>query len=291
MTRTLPWLEVGRRRPVASEGHFDTRFSCVWDSADSDQSDGGSLMTHVPIVHVTEMLAHAFGILANTVVPQPHAPDRAVVRFLITDRDGACWFLDVSDARQRAADLPAEGIQCVARRWGRYWAVLPAETAGAAAAPGAWVADPASAVARPRLVLNCADGRALERVGSWLTQPAGLPVATDILGQCFVEAWARHREGIAAVHARVEAVRDALGHPAASEVGEGERAGQWPIGSEAYRHQRVLRHLVDSQHILLGPQAAAFPMPQRRATLRRLTALLEAVQAKEILPDTLWRAG
>lgn len=248
-------------------------------------------MTHVPIVHVTEMLAHAFGILANTVVPQTHATGRAVARFFITDREGAGWLLDVSDTRQQPADLPADGIPCIVRRWGRYWALRPAETVGAAAAPGTLVGDRDSTVARPLLAPYCADGRALERVGSWLTQPAGLPAATDILGQCFVEAWVRHRESIAAVHARAEALRDALEHPAAGEVGEGEWSGPWPVGSEAYRHQRILRHLVDSQHVLLGPQAAAFSTPQRRATLRRLRVLLEAVQASEMQPDTLWRAG
>lgn len=128
-------------------------------------------------------------------------------------------------------------------------------------------------------------------MGSWLAQPAGLPAATDILGQGFVETWLRNRVHIAAMHACAEAMHDALAYHA-SPTGQA-LAGALPpgVGNEAYRHQRVLRHLVESQHLLLGCQARAYPVAVRRDALRRLNALLDAERARRAIAGTLWRAG
>ncbi|GAB3046673.1 hypothetical protein [Stenotrophomonas tumulicola] len=117
----------------------------------------------------------------------------------------------------------------------------------------------------------CIDGRALERVGSWLAQPAGLPVATDILGQCFVDAWTRHRSQIATFHARAERMHDAL-DPQRNRKADVQRAVR--ICAAWQHHQRILRGLVECQQLLLGPQAAAHPVARRKQALRWLASLL-----------------
>lgn len=140
------------------------------------------------------------------------------------------------------------------------------------------------------LSLVCADGRALERVGSWLAQPAGLPAATDILGQCFVDAWVRNRGQIAIFHARAERMHDALDQHATSETDAGVRQGG-RTGTAWQQHQRVLHGLVECQQMLLGPQAAAHPVAQRKQALRRLASLLTVEKDGNRQQDDWSRAG
>ncbi|KIP87235.1 hypothetical protein SN15_02615 [Stenotrophomonas maltophilia] len=103
--------------------------------------------------------------------------------------------------------------------------------------------------------------------------------------------WLSNRQHIATMHARAEALHDALARHASV-------SGQAPAGgaasricNEAYRHQRVLRHLVETQQLLLGPQAAVHPVAVRRDALRRLNGLLESERARLLQEDTLWQAG
>ena len=103
--------------------------------------------------------------------------------------------------------------------------------------------------------------------------------------------WLSNRQHIATMHARAEALHDALARHASV-------SGQAPAGgaasgtcNEAYPHQRVLRHLVETQQLLLGPQAAVHPVAVRREALRRLNGLLESERARLLQEDTLWQAG
>jgi len=246
-------------------------------------------MNQVPIVHATEMLTSAFGVVAASVRRQPSHGEGGAARFEVIDDAGQHWWLDVSRDGRQPEPTRAPG----ASRWGRYWVlreVAAHQDAEGEAAPSAPdLLEPVRACVPPGW--SYTDGRVLERVGSWLAQPAGLPTATDILGQSFVDTWLRNRQHIASMHARAEALHDALGrHASVPGKAAGDSAAS-PVCNEAYRHQRVLRHLVESQQLLLGRQAAGHPVALRRDALRRLTALLDAVQAREMLPDTLWRAG
>lgn len=248
-------------------------------------------MNQVPIVHATELLAHTFGIVAASVKRRLPADDRSTARFEVTDVAGRQWWLESVLLRSQRAMRYQQDPPRSAIRWGRYW-VLTEAIAGeddGTARHGRRRAGAAPDCTQPGW--DCADGRALERVGSWLAQPAGLPAATDILGQCFVETWLRNRVHIAAMHTHAEAMHDALARHA-SPAGQAV-AGALPAGAgnEAYRHQRVLRHLVESQHLLLGCQARGYPVAVRRDALRRLNALLDAERARGAIAGTLWRAG
>lgn len=268
-------------------GRFDTRCCGVWDSWVSAPSDGESPMNQVPIVRVTELLAQAFGLIVVAVCRHPVTAGAAVAGFTVTDREGAGWLLRVSTSASE------QRSRHVVHRWGCYWTLDPIVAKGArtVAVPAVSSGHARVGIARKPPAWNCADGRALERVGSWLAQPAGLPPATDILGQCFMDVWNQHRPHIAAMHARAESLHDALErHPTGSGNVLTDGASDSPA-NEGFRHQRVLRHLVSSQQILLGHQASAYPMRRRREVLRSLVALLEAERARQGGPDTWWRAG
>ena len=246
-------------------------------------------MNQVPIVHATEMLTHAFGVLVASLRRLPREAGDAMTRFDVTDDAGRQWRLEAAPDRRR----PDPSWAPCAIRWGRHWVlseVSPQLGDGDVGQPELHKPAPGSAATPPGW--ECADGRALERVGSWLAQPAGLPTATDILGQAFVDTWLRNRQHIATMHARAEALHDALGRHA-SAPGQEAAAGSisMPVCNEAYRHQRVLRHLVDSQQLLLGRQAAAHPVALRRDALRRLDGLLDAERARLAQGDIFSRAG
>lgn len=246
-------------------------------------------MTPVPAIRVTEMLASAFGIHACKVTRREVAGTDARLRFDIRDVQDRCWTLEVSPAAR--GGLPAEDATMsqgrTALRWGRCWRVAEVLS------PGQEPLQATPAVpARP--AWTCADGRALERVGSWLAQPAGLPPASDILGQCFLDTWRRHRALFSVMHAQAEALHDGLDHHLPMGPSDGpEGQGAWaPFKQpEAYRHQRVLRQLVEAQECLLGPQAARFSTGQRRAALRRLYTLLEVEQSLQQGERQVSRAG
>lgn len=275
---------------MSPEGCFYIPFLRFWDSADSDQSYGGFLMNQVPIVHATEMLARAFGVVAASVRRQSSGSEDVTARFDVVDVAGRQWRLEAAPARRQAGhDAWPPG----ATRWGRHWMLSEVPAAqdgqGGATPPQPDRVEPAPSC-RPH-AWECADGRALERVGSWLAQPAGLPTATDIPGQAFVDTWLSNRQQIATMHARAEALHDALARHA-SVVGPTPAGGAASrVCNEAYRHQRVLRHLVETQQLLLGPQAAVHPVAVRRQALRRLNGLLESERARLLQEDTLWQAG
>lgn len=247
-------------------------------------------MNQVPIVHATEMLARAFGVVAASVRRQSNENDGVTARFDVVDDAGRQWRLEAAPLRRQAghhARPPG------ATRWGRHWVlreVLAAQDGpGDATPPQPLLVEPAPPCIPD--AWECADGRALERVGSWLAQPAGLPAATDIMGQAFVDMWLGNRQHIATMHARAEALHDALARHASTleQAPAGGAASQ--ACNEAYRHQRVLRYLVETQQLLLGPQAAGHPVAARRDALRRLNALLETERARSVQGDTLWWAG
>ena len=48
---------------------------------------------------------------------------------------------------------------------------------------------------------------------------------------------------------------------------------------------------METQQLLLGPQAAVHPVAVRRQALRRLNGLLESERARLLQEDTLWQAG
>lgn len=129
-------------------------------------------------------------------------------------------------------------------------------------------------VYRSRAVQACRiyerDGRAMERVGSWLHQPAGLPMARDILGQYFMEVWLDNRERILKLHQHAEGLHDACDGECGEQLGH---AGVAQVG-EWHRLRHVLQHLVECQRVLLGSQAQATPVALRRRALKRMRALL-----------------
>lgn len=247
-------------------------------------------MTPVPLILITELLATAFGIHATQVTPRAPAGGDVPSGFDIIDDDGNGWLLEVSTsppAPLRHDEEPLGPQARHARRWAQYWRLVPGRPSHAATAP-----RPLRMTSCNRQAWTCADGRALERVGSWLAQPAGLPTATDILGQCFIETWRRHRDLLSVMHAQAEALHDGLVcHAADSAEAVHERSWAASTRPEAYRHQRVLRHLVETQECLLGPQAARFSPVQRRAALRRLDALLEAERARHEEHRAVCRTG
>ena len=246
-------------------------------------------MTPVPLIHITEMLASAFGIHASKVAPRQGACGELTYRYDITDDRGKRWLLEVCSPPPAVAP-PADGAAASrgrsAVRWGRHWRVLPLDVS---AVGGQGAPAPAS---QRRLAWSCADGRALERVGSWLAQPAGLPTATDILGQCFVDTLRRHRDLLAAMHAQAEALHDRFAcHPEDGDDTDDSVTLRATVGPEAYRHQRVLRHLVQTQECLLGPQAARFLTVQRWAALRELARLLDAEREWQRAQQAVYRVG
>jgi hypothetical protein len=245
-------------------------------------------MNQVPIVHATEMLARAFGVVAASVRRQSSDGEGVTARFDVVDDAGRQWRLEAAPVRRQAGHAWPLG----ATRWGRHWVlkeVLAGQDGlGDATPPQPDRVEPAHSCI-PH-AWECADGRALERVGSWLAQPAGLPTATDIPGQAFVDMWLRNRQHIATMHARAEALHDALARHASALDQAAAGAATSRVCNEAYRHQRVLRHLVETQQLLLGPQAAVHPVAARRDALRRLNALLESERARMDQRDSLWRA-
>lgn len=275
---------------MSPAGCFYVPLLRFWDSADSDQSYGGFLMNQVPIVHATEMLARAFGVVAASVRRQSSESEGVMARFDVVDDAGRRWQLEAASLRRQAGRARVPG----ATRWGLHWVLR--EVLSARQPPrDATRPQPAGPV-EPALpciphAWACADGRALERVGSWLAQPAGLPTATDILGQAFVDMWLRNRQHIATMHARAEALHDALGRHASALDQAPARSASPGVCNEAYRHQRVLRHLVETQQLLFGQQAAAHPVAVRRDALRRLDTLLDAERARGGQGNTFWRAG
>lgn len=258
----------------------------VWDSGVSDQSDGGSSMSKVHVVHATEVLLQAFGVVTASVRLAAVTRDACVSVFHVVDAQGGRWRLDVSRKAQRSlpldAGLPAESRRIV-QRWGRYW-MLVAVHAEPLDDPAAndGQADP-----EPR---RCIDGRALECVGSWLAQPAGLPLPNDILGQCFADLWHLHHPLMARFHARAEQLHDALG-PHGQGVSVADDAATDGIWSAWLRHRSILRQLVEAQKMLIGPTAVCHPHATRRAALRRLSRLLDAEKARWPADDAYSQAG
>ena len=250
-------------------------------------------MTPVPLIHITEILASAFGIYASKLAPRPSACGELACRCDVTDDRGGRWLLEVSSSPPAVA-LPTEGPSASRARstvrWGRHWWVVPLD---AASVKGQ---RPPPRARRQRSVWTCADGRALERVGSWLAQPAGLPTATDILGACFVETLRRHRDLLAVMHAQAEALHDGLAwHPVdavdADADADEDVASSARLEPEAHRHQRVLRRLVQTQERLLGPQSARFSTVQRWAALRQLARLLDAEREWHRARQAVYRVG
>ncbi|NIJ70713.1 hypothetical protein [Xanthomonas sp. 60] len=246
-------------------------------------------MTPVPLIHITEILASAFGIYASKLAPRPSACGELACRCDVTDDRGGRWLLEVSSSPPAVA-LPTEGPSASRARstvrWGRHWWVVPLDVAPM---PGQGMPAP---MPRPRVAWSCADGRALERVGSWLAQPAGLPTATDILGQCFVDTLHRHRDLLAVMHAQAEALHDGLAwHPVAAADNPGDVAWRESLEPETYRHQHVLRRLVQTQERLLGPQSARFSTVQRWAALRELARLLDAERESQRTRQAVYRVG
>ncbi len=249
-------------------------------------------MKQVPILHVTELMASEFGVITATVWALPATGGARAQAFLVTDIDGGQWRLESCSVRQRPpanqrsmARLPAYDGRGVVRRWGRRWTLVVVR--GGASGPGV-VRHPssASAVRQAQQTVGgthpSTDGGAgmprvpqaedpvLERVGSWLQQPAGLPMVRDILGQCFMEAWLANRERILHLHRHAERLHDALG----GECGERTDDAEAAVAGEWHRLRRVLRQLADCQLVLIGPRAQVTPVASRRQALRRMQALL-----------------
>lgn len=235
-------------------------------------------MNKVPIVHVTEVLAQAFGIITVSVRRLPAEFAVPASAFDVVDSGGRQWRLHA----RRVASATRNGLAS-AHRWGLQW-TLQACTHG--------LQDDLPTIA-------CADGILLERVGCWLQQPAGLPAATDIPGQGFLDAWHGHRERIAGWHARAEALHDALERhavePADGSVdvqGCGVPCRQpHPARTAWHRHRGFLQQLVECQALLLGAQAATTPASVRLQALRRLFDALEALTTPHVPGDAWSRAG
>lgn len=252
---------------------------------DSAQSDGRPPMNQVPIVRVTEMLLSTFGIAATRVKPRRNDGGNVPWRFDVTDDACRSWQLTVSC--RPPAGLPRSARHVHHR--GRHWTLVPEP--GGDQRPVEILRSPGSSGEQvqhtaPACTAPSADSRALERVGSWLAQPAGLPTATDIPGQSFVQLWARHRSLIGRIHLQAERRHDArCRDPGAQPLpcGEGIDAPAAAL--------HLLRVLVDCQATVLGPQAAVYPIALRRACLRRLQHLLEAESARQGLGGPWWMAS
>lgn len=263
-------------------------------------------MKSIPIVRVTELLATAYGIFVSEVVTEraAGASEFALATYRVRDVQGRAWRLSASGAAMAAATGHTAGTVC---RWGLQWRVRR-EACSRQESPPAPMCLASS-------VSNRESG-VLERVGSWLHQPAGLPPAFDIPGQAFVTLWHTHRPEIAALHSRAEARHDALCcalRPAFS--GDRHTDVAVPIQSDGALHLRdwdvlllpptpqgalgvdaapeasgaqrvawtddgcVLRALVDAASHLLGGTALAYSRAARRHALRQVRAVLETLPA------------
>ncbi len=248
-------------------------------------------MKQVPMLHVTEVMASEFGVITATVWPLPATGVAPAQAFLVTDVDGGQWRLESCSVRQRAgrqrnmARSPARAGRGVVRRWGRQWTLIVVRSGAsaqhAASSPSAMPAERQLELPVDGAHLSTGGGAGmsrvtlvedpvLERVGSWLQQPAGLPMARDILGQCFMEAWLENRERIMYLHRHAERLHDALGGECGERAGDAEAAevGEW------HRLCHVLRQLADCQLVLIGSQAQVTPVALRRRALGRMLALL-----------------
>ena len=241
------------------------------------------------MLHVTELMASEFGLITAAVRLIPATGVASAQAFLVTDVDGGQWRLEscrshpqvIGKRRNIVRSHPTRGRRVV-QRWGLQWTLI----ARRAASGEGTVRYPPGMPAAPRWkrpgdggrvpadghagVLPWLDDPVLERVGSWLQQPAGLPMARDILGQCFMEAWLENRERIVQLHRRAESLHDACDGECGEQPG---RAGVAQV-EEWHRLRRVLRHLVECQRVLLGPQAQVTPVALRRRALQRMRALL-----------------
>lgn len=243
-------------------------------------------MKKVPVVLVTDVLAQAFGLVTVTLLPAPMTAAISARAFEVVDEDGVRWRLEVRPASPAAG----QGAPLQATRRGLRWTLVPqasrCEDRVRVVAPGRPTAGAGIAAGVP-----CVDGRALERVGSWLQQPAGLPRATDILGQCFVTTWLRNRECIARLHARAERLYDGFGGPCGAPGADGAALHAHPDWAEWRHCRRLLQQLVDCQQQVLGPAARDIPTVTRRQALRRLDALLDAGEMIGVRSGTYSRAG
>lgn len=191
-------------------------------------------MKQIPIVRVTELLAQAYGIFAMSVTQTPSEFALHEAAFHVDDGQGTRWRLRAQPAicathalsRDAAGNdtrslnppraRPTLSGQAVVVRWNLHWTLFPwgKRVAAQAGTLSTGVADCRHCRIRTQ-GLGCALSaaqdpveelgiRAMDRVGSWLYQPAGLTTATDIPGQGFTDLLRRHRLWLAMVHARAE---------------------------------------------------------------------------------------
>lgn len=234
-------------------------------------------MKTIPIIRITDMLATSYGILSRAVVPLASSTGVSGQRYRVEGSDGRLWHVCLagdSGAPGVAISTDARGVPSPSvvgtyhhRMGGHYWTVYALVSLCGVAGRRREVALRQALSAGPTFA---EDGRALERIGAWLAQPAALPPPSDGYGQAFMEHWWQARPWIAAWHERAEALHDVL---AASLAEQACAAGtaDW-ADWQAYRWR--LHELLELQQRLLGAQAAHLPPALRQQGLDRLASLL-----------------
>jgi len=228
-------------------------------------------MNPVPVLRITDTLADGYALWARSVAPRPAAGAVSAQTFDVEDHMGRRWCLQVDEGRGQRHDVigtfsgrrrqpqPSLRGEYSVRRWGLRWTLF------AMAVPqGDAERAHADAVAAPSI--SAADSQALDRVGAWLSQPAGLPAARDALGAAFVQAWRESLHRLQPWHAALEQAHDTL---VAAPVSTPACWNAWLQGRDS------LHVLVELQRLLLGPRALSQPLLAREQGLARLQQLLQ----------------
>lgn len=248
-------------------------------------------MKQVPILRITEMLATGYAIHAHRIAACTSAPQMAGRCYGVQDDLGRSWRLYAED-EVLAQDVvigtdvglvrqPTVSGEYQLRKGGIFWTLFAVKRG--VPAPGVQVTAQQQRLSA-RALITAEDSRALERVGSWLAQPAGLPTAGDPLGQRFLEQWQDARPIIGAWHQRAEALHDGLQQwqGAGTESGVArpwlaEALADW----DAYCWQ--LHELLELQQRLLGQAAPQIPSHLRQRGLERFAQLLTTAMASSAL--------
>lgn len=227
-------------------------------------------MNPVPVLRITDTLADSYALWARSVASRPTRGAVSAQTFEVEDHLGRHWCLQVEEGSGARHDVigtfsgrrrqpqPSLRGEYSLRRWGLRWTLF------AMAAPPAACDDPQQADAV--LTIRTADSLALERVGAWLAQPAGLPAAQDALAQAFVEQWQQAAVAARHWHAALEREHDAVRRDG---VRSPQQWNTWLRGRDA------LHELVELQRLLLGPRALLQPRTARELGLQRLQQLLQ----------------
>lgn len=239
-------------------------------------------MSFVSAQQINDVLQQSYGITATAVVPRVVGADANASVFRIDARgsqwwlkcrsyqvapqvwDGLHWLRGTLGIGEIVAPWPAMTGGASVQRWGLQFTLFPyIEGQSGFEAPLSAIQwrrlgevlhrlhsarlPPALAEGLPRQLLAC---DALETVGRWQQQPETLPAAQDRWGRAFHAVWQRQRERIGGLHARAQALRQALAgrEPRLHPCHTGLHAGNLLMGQDG------ALHLIDWDGLSLAPR-------------------------------------